>query len=167
MFALDRIRSGTRNTKLVPWPGTNEMVRLRILSKAETQDAAFQAHAHFTRADVPPDKVHTIEDYEDEKTVQMLYRALSGTEAEEDGKPLSRSIEIFRTKVCRDEISTLAQHYSAFEREVSPNPEHMDEETYREFVDALKKKPDETIEFVSSIALAKRLLRSLASPSST
>lgn len=166
-FVLDRIKAGTRNSKAITWPGTETPINLRVLSNQETQAAMFAAVGHFNRAEVPADRSHTIEDYEQEKTIQQLYRALSSADPDDAGKPITKNIDTFRALVNREEVNALVEHYREWERECSPNPEHMDADAFEEFLETLKKKPDAIIGLVSNIALARRLLRSLVSPLST
>lgn len=160
MSALDKIRAGIRNQTEIFWPGTQEKVRLRVLSKEEILLAIAAAQSRFDFLKIPI-AFHTVEAFEDEKTIQMLYRALSDAE---NGKPLSPSVDVFRATVTKDEASELVQAYEAWEAEVSPNSERMDDAQFASFYEALKKKPEEIAGCVSSIALARRLLVSLASP---
>lgn len=163
---LERVRAGTKNNQVITWPGSKVRVRLRILSRGELQEAVFAAQSHFKASDVVVD-LTMVEAFEDEKTVQVLFRALEGVEGDEQGKAICSDIDVFRNTVTRDELSELAQAYEILEQECSPNPETMPAEQFETFLDTLKKKPDEMISSVRNIAFARRLLRSLASPPQT
>lgn len=164
MDELEKIKQGAKLFTLIPWPGTEHQVRVRVLFKDELQQAMFKAHGHFQANEIPQDRLHTLEDFGDERTTQILYRALSIAEGDDAGKPLAKSIEAFRRRVTRNELTVLANQYAAWEEEVSPNTDRMSDEEIADFVEDLKKKPDETIGFVSNIAFARRLLRFMAAP---
>lgn len=135
---LERVRAGTKNHQVISWPGSKVRVRLRILSRGELQEAIFAAQAHFKSNDVAVD-LTMVEAFEDEKTVQVLFRALEGVEDEEQGKAICSDIDVFRNLVTRDELSELAQAYELFEQECSPNLETMPADQFKTFLDALKK----------------------------
>jgi len=156
---LDTIKAGISNKTTVLWPGSDVPIQVRVLSKAEIQEATFAAQRRFQSEKIEKDFT-TIETLKDEETIQILWRAYSDGE----GKPLTATVDVFRKTVNTDEVTALARAYQEFEQEVSPNFDAMDEETFKQFLEDLKKKPEETIGCVPSIALAKRLLRSLVVP---
>lgn len=159
MIPLEKIRAGIRNHQLVPWPGTSSKVKLRVLARGELQEAVFAAENWFRTSEIPV-TVQMVEEFEAEKTTQILFRALSSAE---DDQPLCPDIAVFRATVPRSEQSALAELYDLLEEECSPNPDNMTDKALNEFVEGLKKKPDEMIGSVRSIAFARRLLRSLVS----
>jgi hypothetical protein len=160
MSSLDKIRAGIRNHQVVAWPGTSSKVKIRVLSRGELQEAVFAAENWFRTSEIPV-TVQLVEEFEAEKTTQILFRALSSVE---DDKPLCSDIDVFRSTIPRSEQSALAELYELLEEECSPNPDSMPDKQFDEFVQTLKKKPDEMIGSVRSIAFARRLLRSLVSP---
>lgn len=159
---LDRIRAGTKNHDIIVWPGSQTRVKIRILSRGEFQDAVFSATRYFesARVEVLP---HTLENFEEEKIVQLLYRAISDLE----GNPVASDVDGFRMAITKAEVDELALAYSLLEEELSPSSDRMPKEEFERFLETLKKKPEETISSVRSIAFARRLLRSMASPSET
>lgn len=159
--AIDRIADGAAKFQTaVKWPGTDVDVRLHILAPSEQQEADFEADRWFRAAKVDVSS-HTLEAWETERTVQMLWRALRDPE---DDTPLTKTVVGFRalSVLTIDVRNELVRAYRAFEAEVSPNPELMDMEEIKEFVAALKKKPEEIVSSVTSIAFARRVLLSLA-----
>lgn len=154
---LEAIKAGINNKISILWPGTEHSITMRILSDDEIKAATFNARHWFEKSKISIDFV-TIETFKGEETVRMLFAALSDSET---GKPLCSSVDVFRSSVTRDEISALVAAYEQFEREVSPNAETMTDEEVSKLLATLKKKPEETLGSVSSIATAKRLLRSL------
>ncbi len=160
MTSLEKIRAGIRNHQLVAWPGTSTKVKMRVLSRGELQEAVFAAENWFRTSEIPV-TVQLVEEFEAEKTTQILFRALSSAE---DDQPLCPDIDAFRGAVPRSEQSALAELYDILEEECSPNPDRMPDKQFGEFVETLKKKPEEMIGSVRSIAFARRLLRSLVSP---
>ena len=159
MSTLDTIRAGIRNTTTLRWPGTENLVRVRILAKSEIQAATFAARRLFDDAKIAVD-LSTVETFKDEETIQILFRALSDNET---GKPLAANIDVFRSQITTDELSELVRLYQLFEQDVSPNMDHMSDEEFSSFLADLKKKPDETVGSISSTPFARRLLRSLVS----
>lgn len=158
---LEAIKQGIRNKRTILWPGTEHSVDLRILSDDEIKKATFAARSWIEKTNSTPIDFVTLETFKGEETVQMLYLALSDAE---NNKPLCSTIAVFRASLTRDEISSLVLAYTEFEKEVSPNPDAMTDEEVAKLLATLKKKPEETLGSVSSIAIAKRLLRSLVSP---
>lgn len=159
MSLLDTIREGIRNKTEIRWPGTEQTVFLRILSKGELHEATFAATRRF-KAQAIEVAFYTVETFKDEETVQILYRALSDSE----GKPLDSTVDLFRSKVTTDELTELAKAYQDFESEVSPNIDLMSASDFDKFLEDLKKKPDAMLGCVHSTAFARRLLRSLVAP---
>jgi len=152
----ERIQAGTNARAEIRWPGTDVPVWIRVLSKPEIQEATFAADKHF-RAEGVPVEAHTIEAYKDEETIRILYRALS----DESGKPITATLSSFKVLVTTDVQNKLAEDYRAHELEVSPNLEAMSDEDFVVFMEGLRKNAEATIGCVSSIATARRLLRSL------
>lgn len=153
---LIRIKQGASNTTQVRWPGREELVTMRVASKQDLSDAHFAAEARFKSREVAV-AGHNHLDFEDEKNLQVLYRVLSV-----DGKPVATSVDSFRALTTGDEIDALSDAYVVFEREHSPNFEHLTDSQVDALVAELKKKPEEIIGSVSSITTARRLLRTLA-----
>ena len=148
---LDAIKAGTDNRRTLKWPGTDEDVTLRILSSGEHQAAVVAAQARFKELRAEMDTA-TVEAFEDEKDLQILFRALRDAE----DKPVAKNVDLFRQTVTRQEIQLLAEEYVGFEREVSPRFDTLDEKDFNELFEGLKKKP-EAIGNVSSTALLRRL----------
>lgn len=153
---LLRIKQGAANTVQVRWPGREELVTMRVASKQDLADAHFAAEARFKSRDVLV-MGHNHLDFTDEKNVQTLYRVLSV-----DGKPVTTSVDSFRALITQDELDVLSDAYVEFERENSPNFDHLTDDQVADLMAELKKKPDEIIGSVSSIAIARRLLRTMA-----
>ena len=155
----ERIRAGTRNRCEILWPGTDVPVFLRVLSKAELQEAAFAADKRFRAAGVEV-STHTVEAYIDEETLQILYRALG----DEAGKPVAPTVEQFRGLLNSNVQTALARAYKAHEEEISPDLDKLDDAGFAALLETLQKNAEATIGCVSSIATARRLLRSLVAP---
>jgi len=152
MNMLERLKKGTDNKKTITFPGTHEEVVVSVLSEGARQDAGFAAEHHFKRRDIEIG-MSTVDAYEAEKTLQMLYRALSDA----DGQPLARTVDEFRGFITVDEKDRLVEEYLAFERECSPDPESMSEAELEDLCEEIKKKP-EMIGSFSSIGTARQLI---------
>lgn len=164
MSLVDRVYAGKRNYRLIKWPGSPERMKMRILGRGEILEAQKAAHEHFKLLEMSPDELHNVEPFEDEKTVQVLYRCLSSAEGEDEGKPVADGIDAFRMSLNRLDQNALVHEYELLEDECAPNVDRMSEKQLESFIDTLKKKPEETLSSVRDIAFARRLLRSLANP---
>lgn len=167
MSLIERIYAGKRNFRVILWPGSSMRAKLRILGRGEIQEAQRAAHDHFKTLELSPDELHNMESYEDEKTIQILYRSLASAEAEEEGKPIADSIDEFRILLSRRDQMALVHEYELLEDECAPDVDRMSETQLGSFIEVLKKNPEETLSSVRDIAFARRLLRSLASPPRT
>src|SRR5690606_35126651 len=136
--------------RTIKWPGTDVDVHLRILSTSDHQAAVLAAQARFKQLKADVD-TSVIESFEDEKDLQLLYRALR----DDEDKPLHKNVELFRDATTRQEIQVLAAEYAEFEQETSPRFDTMDQASFDKLYDELKKKP-EAIGSVASISLLRR-----------
>lgn len=157
---LDRIKAGARNTRTIKFPGTDQDVVIRVLSKAQIQEARFAADETFSKRGVEPGLM-TADEYEEERTNQMLYLALR--DPADPAAPIASSAAAFKALVTLDEMDALAAAYRAFEHECSPDPEQLTAAELEALIEDLKKTPEQTAGSVSSITIARQLLASLAS----
>jgi hypothetical protein len=157
MSFLERLKKGSDNKRSLPYPGTKETVVIHVLSEGERQDAQFAAEHHFKKNDIEV-SMSTVDAYEAEKTLQMLYRAVHDA----DDKPLAHSVDEFRGLIDVEEKNALVDEYLAFEKECSPNPNLMSVQEIDALIEDLKKKP-ETVGSVSSMHIAQQLITSLVS----
>jgi hypothetical protein len=155
MNMLARLKKGTDNKKTIAFPGTHEEVVVSVLSEGARQDAQFATEQHFKRKDIDV-SMSTVDAYEAEKTLQMLYRALS----DQEGNPLARTVDEFRNRITVDEKDRLVEEYLAFEKECSPDPETMSEAELEALIEEIKKKP-EMIGSFSNIGTARQLISCL------
>lgn len=156
---LQRIKLGTRATKLVTWPGSPEKVLMRILSQQQRQEATFATEALFRGAKVDINMV-TANEYESEQATQMLFKSIRDPAAPDEA--ICASVTDFRKALSADEKRILLDEYVAFEKEISPSPDNMSDDEFDALLSELKKTPDKTIGSISSISTLKRLLLSLA-----
>jgi hypothetical protein len=156
---LSRIKLGTSNAKLVKWPGSEELVSLRILSLQERQEAGFATERHFKTSGIDLNMA-TATDYDEEKAIQMLWRALKDPK---ENAPLCKDIGGFRCALTREEKTTLIDEYLTFERDCAPSPENLTAEEFDLFVSEVKKTPEEMLSASYSTSMLKKLCKSLAS----
>jgi hypothetical protein len=152
MSLLERLKKGTDNKKTIVFPGTSEEVVVSVLSEGARQEAHFAAEQHFKRKGIEV-TMSTADAYETERTIQILYRALS----DQEEKPLARTVDEFRNLLTVDEKDRLVDEYLVFENECSPNPEKRSESELENLYQEIKKKP-ETIGSFSSIGTARQLI---------
>ena len=154
MSLLERLKSGTGNLKTIKFPGTEDDVMLKILSNAELQAAHFAAERLFKRLEIDT-SMTTIDAYEDEKTAQILFRALR--DPEDPSKGMANTIDEFKKLLTRTEKEVLVDEYSSFESECSPQVTQIGEQELEQLIEEIKKNPA-TLGSVSNIALARRLI---------
>jgi hypothetical protein len=153
---LSRLKLGSDNIKLVDFPNiNNQKIALRILSQKEIQEASFATERHFKSEKIELNMV-TASDYDTEKSVQMLFRALRDPEKLQES--ISATITEFRSLLTRQEISALADEYLAFESECSPSLDTLSGDEFDKLVSDLKKKPEQTIGNITSLQMLRRLL---------
>jgi len=154
---LARIKLGTKNTKLIPWPGSDQMVMIRILSEHERQRASFDAEKYFQKEGIAL-HMGTVDEYETEKANQLLWKGLQDPATQE---PLTKTMDEFRRTITRDERAQLISEYVTFEQDVSPSPEGMTEEAFEAFLADVKKNPSEALGNNSSSNILKKLITTL------
>jgi hypothetical protein len=152
MTLLEKIKLGVNNCKIINFPGTTEKVKIRVLTDAEELSAEIATEHVFINAKIGV-AMHNIDMYEQEKTIQKLFLALTDLE----GNPIASSIEAFKKRITRTDSDMLVDEYSALMAECSPSPDKMSTEEFDRLVDAVKKKPESTIGNISSISTLKRL----------
>lgn len=156
---LSRIKLGTKNEKLVKWPGSEELVAMHVLSLQERQEAAFATERHFKSSSVEVN-LATAPDYDEEKAIQLLWRALRDPKTQEQ---LCKPIDTFRALINREEKGALIDEYLTFERDCAPSPDNLTDDEFDRFIAEVKKTPDETLSGSYSTALLKKLCMSLVS----
>ena len=160
---LARLKAGTANTKILDWPGTNEKVALRILSQQQLQEAAFETERIFKAAKI---EIHmlTADEYQNEKATQILYRALRLPSNMTE--PIGTVTE-FKSTLSLTEKEYLIKAYNEFEKECSPNPDHLSDVEFDRIVQAVKKNPSMIVGSSYSTDLLKKLITVLASQPAT
>jgi len=161
MTLLEKLKAGKENIKRISWPGTDQGVGITVLSRAQISQARYAAENTFKQAGIEPNLM-TADEYEDERTVQMLYRALS--DPENPGQPVAKTINDFKAAITTDEQDILAEEYLALEKECSPRPDKMTDKEVEDLIAEVKKTPGTTALSISDIATARRLIISLACP---
>lgn len=158
---LDRLRLGTSNIKLVKWPGSDVQVTIRILSQQDIQEAHFATERLFKVGKIETNLM-TADEYENEKSTQILFRSLRNPENLEE--PICKTIEEFRRSITREEKKQLIEEYLGFESECSPSPDNLSDDEFDKVLSDLKKKPAETLGNITSMSMLKKLLLTMASP---
>jgi hypothetical protein len=157
---LSIFKAGTDNHKIVKWPGTEHPVAIRILSQKDLQDAAFTTERMFKSEKIEVGLL-TAEEYEVEKSIQILFRCLRDPKNLEE--PVAPNIAEFRKALTREERRLLTDEYLAFESECSPQPDGLSKDDFDRTIEQLKKTPDAILSNITSIAMLKKLLLFMAS----
>ncbi|HEX2958024.1 MAG TPA: hypothetical protein VHO70_14415 [Chitinispirillaceae bacterium] len=155
---LSRIKAGLKNHKILLYPGTDVQVRMNLLSEADTLDAIAAADQMF-KAKKLEVTFHTVNAFENEKAVQMLYRALRDADNVE---PLVSSIADFRKLLTSEYRTALIEEYNSLSEECSPSPVTLSADEFDRLIETVKKNPRETIGNTSSLSTLRKLTLSLA-----
>jgi hypothetical protein len=157
---LEKIKLGTSNSKLTKWPGTEQDVCIRILSEQDRMDAIFATERLFKNDKIETNLV-TAEAFDNEKVIQILYRALRCPESLD--QPVAPSISVFRKSISREETKVLISEYINYESECSPTPGNLSDEEFDKLLRDLKKNSEQTLTSITSLSIAKKLLLTLVS----
>jgi DNA-binding phage protein len=95
----------------------------------------------------------TADSYEAERSLRMLYKAVSDS----DGNPIAKTIERFRDLLSVNEKNILVDEYMTFENDCSPGMSALTEDEADAFLADLKKNPATAMN-VSSIRIARQLI---------
>jgi hypothetical protein len=156
---IEQLKAGASNHKMVSWPGSDARIELHVLTEQDHFEAGIAADRIYADADLPITSAN-VDDYQAEKNTQLLFRAVRDPQSH---KPLKCAVEDFRRMLTRDIRNALITELSQLEQECSPNPYTLSDEQYASVLEAVKKNAEPTVMSVSSIALLRRLSRSLAS----
>lgn len=155
---LQKLKAGTGNHKIVKFPGTEENIRVRLLSSAETQTANIECEQWLKKEglEVTPSTIHYMEQ---ERNIRQLFRSLR-TEDGESG--LASSLEEFRSLMTLTDLEFFAGVYNELEKSTFVSPYEMSEKEFNDLVEEVKKNPVKTIGSISDLSTLKRLCLILA-----
>ena len=159
MSLLEKLKAGKNNVRNVRFPGSDGEVAIQILSSQEVQDSIFAAETLFKKAGVEV-SASTLDAYEDERTTQILWRALR--DPDQPKEPFAATVGELRKDLTQAEKSILAELYNGFERECSPDFVTMTDGEFEELFEVVKKNPDPLTSDLNTGTL-RGLLRYLAS----
>ena len=98
---IERIKTGTGNVKRIPFPGVpGSEVAFRVISIQEVQDAIFETEQYFRRLKIDVSQ-SSIDAYEDERSTQVLWRALR--DPDDPSKPAAPSAAVLRRSLSKEE----------------------------------------------------------------
>lgn len=157
MTLLAKIKAGKNVRKTVLFPGTNQPLDFKLLSEQDKLDAGLQTDLLFKDTSVG---FHNHNDYLNEKTTQLLYRACveTGTTT-----PIAGTITEFRKLITGRERDLLIDEYNEFDQEFNPSPNALSAEEFDKLMFDLKKKPETTIGTILNLQTARRVITSLVS----
>lgn len=138
MSLLAKLKSGKKNIKAINFPGTEKPAALQVLSNQDFQDAVFAAELKFKSSDIAVTP-STLDAYEDERTTQVLFRALR--DPDDPSKSFAGSVDELRKLVSKEEKEILVDEYNSFERESSPRFSQLSEEEFEKLWSDVKKSP--------------------------
>lgn len=163
MSLLEKIKAGTANRRIVTFPGTDRQIAIRVLSNQDVIDANIAADRVYKDAGIDIG-FHNVNDYETEKTVQLLFRACIDPDT---GERVASGVSQFRQLTTPEERDRLSDEYHALREECNPGAKDMAPAEFDALVLSLKKKPSETIGSISSLRVLKKLALYLAEEHAT
>jgi hypothetical protein len=153
MNLLEKLRSGKSVIKTVTLNGVD--FGLRLLSENDYLEAGLAVIDFFKARKIDDVNIANADLFEDEKTIQLLFRALVMPGS---GDPVTESVLLLRKSLDREDKAYLIKQYLEFEKEYSPMAGYnMPEAEFETLFDTLKKTP----ETVNLSALNSETLRRL------
>lgn len=138
MSLLEKLKAGKRNIMTMDYPGTGTEVALQVLSCQDVQDAVFAAEKYFKKLEIEITAT-TLDVYEDERTTQILFRALR--DPGDPKKSFAATVDELRRHLEKEEKSILAEAYNRFEQECSPNYAKLTDDEFETLWEDIKKNP--------------------------
>lgn len=156
MDLIDKIKAGSQATKDINWPGSENMIRIRLCNESDFLLASQQTDKIFEGTRIAAENV---DQYSAEKETQLLFRAILDPTTD---KQLFTNITEFRSVLTPEIKNILGEALDALHEEYSPDPETISEEDFDKLVQDVKKNA-EAIENVSNIFTLRKLVRYLTS----
>lgn len=151
---------GSKNSKLINWPNSNEQVVLKILSVQDEQDAKFCTDLLFKQSKIDVTFVNS-DEYASETFTQILYRALR--DPKDMSKPICESISKFKMLLTNELKLYLFDEYQSFARECSPSPDNMTDDEFDRILQSVKKNPSLIYSENYSLNMLKKLIHFMVS----
>ncbi|WP_031438173.1 hypothetical protein [Methylobacter tundripaludum] len=138
MNLLERLRAGKSVIKTVTLNGVD--LGLRLLSENDYLEAGLAVIDFFKARKIDDVNLANSDLFEDEKTIQLLFRALVMPGS---GDPVTESVLLLRKSLDREDKAYLIKQYLEFEKEYSPMAGYnMAEAEFEALFDTLKKTPE-------------------------
>ena len=138
---IEKLKAGQRNVRIVTFPGTDEMVGIRVLSEGDIQEAAFWTERRFKENKIEYSAA-TVGVYLAENNTQVLFRALvNPARKEADGSHalMFASDDELRWHLTPDAKAILVDEYNAHQEECSPSVAALSQEELDALVEGVKK----------------------------
>lgn len=153
---LQNIINSTNVKKIIELPGCDEKITIRIPTDKDYLKASIATEETFKNNKI---EMHNIEAYEAEKDAQLLYNIVT----DDENKKLFSDIGTFRSILIPGIKDFLLDELVILENENSPDPYEMNSDEVKVFAENLKKKSTKTLSGLTSISLARSVIKSLAS----
>jgi len=153
---LEKIKSSGKQRKEVKWPGTDNVIHLRVLNENDHLQSTLAADKLFKETTIA---LQNIDQYNSELETQYLFRSI---EDPESGKQLFPNITSFRDELTPEIKEILATNLDTLHDEYSPDPYKMDDDAFDKIIKDVKKNAKATVGSVSNIHVARRLIIYLA-----
>ena len=158
MSLLEKLKLGSKNTKLIDWPGTNEKVRMRIANEYDMSVATVEADRFFKERTIGTPNLQAYLDY---KIAYRLYLMLEDPAT--NNKPIAPTFNEFYPLLTEDIKDDLESERIVFQEECSPDPELLTDSQIDAQLKELKKNFDLVIRDICNINIERQLLKCLVS----
>lgn len=154
------------------WPGGSLVVRMRVLTTGELQEAEAAAFARMAKLGLEIQGL-TLDTLAAEKVTQVLMRACGDPAAPVEGRrgrwhPMFRTADVMRDATTSDERAAMWANYEELRVTVDPSPlTELDEDAVADIDEALKKRSLPLLASIGSWRLASYLLTTVYRPSSS
>jgi hypothetical protein len=155
---LEKLKASGYHKKETKWPGTDNIIHLRVLNENDYLQASLSTDKLFSDTQIA---IQNIDKYNAELETQYLFRAI---EDPETCKQLFSNITDFRGLLTPEVKEILADELDSLHEEFSPDPMKMDQEEFDKLLNDVKKNAKETVGNVSNIFIARKLIIYLAKP---
>lgn len=159
MSLLAKLKKNNANYRERYFPGTEQKIRIRVLTGAETQSCAVSAKKHMADYHGVDYGEFLADVFSEECDWQTLFLAIT----DPDGNPIADNILEFRAKLSDAERLALGVEYNEVCNECAPQVDAQTEEQFDALVAEVKKKPEAVVRNIYGISLLRRLIVTLAS----
>lgn len=150
---VERLRKGIKNEVAINFPGTKDQVVLVPLTCDELQAAQAKAYERFRKLNIEVTSFNS-DDFLSELYTQIISVSMRDPSDLSRKKKMFRDANEARRLLLPDERTAITSAYSALMKEANPDPNEMDDETFEQITEYVKKKDVPQLSVYESSTLA-------------